>query len=146
MYTDARTIFSDAQTVAGTDETVLSTNIIDLGLVPTLKSLGFDQCYVNISTAVADELGGDIEIRIVSASATNLSTGQKVHWSSGLMLAADTRLDVGQLIECVPLPVGANYGRYLGIIFIITNSTDTLGINAHVTPHSVVNTHYPDAI
>jgi hypothetical protein len=146
MYTDARTIFSDAQSLSGSDETVVST-AVDLGVVPTLRSLGFQQCFVNISTVAPDSAssGGTVEVQIVSDS-TDAFSSPTVHWSSGALDEGSTPLNAGDLIDCVPLPLGARYQRYLGVRYIIVGQIDALQINANITPYPVVQNHYPDAI
>jgi hypothetical protein len=143
MILDERNEFADAVSVAAAAGTALIGDVIDLGTAARDIGSSSPPLYLVIQTDTEIITGGSagtIEFRLASDSTANLATSPTVHFSTGTLVtddaaANDARLNAGGFIAIVPLPLGALYERYLGILAVIGTTTVTAGkINAFLTP------------
>lgn len=129
------------------------TDVVDLGTTPTLRALAMqNQCLVLNITTLFDPDAGDpattVVFDLVSDSAAALTTSPTVHWSSDVLNVAD--MVAGLTVAIVPLPMKANYERYLGLSITLGGGTPgvlaTGAISAYLTPDPSLRTLYPNAI
>lgn len=129
--------------------TYLATNQIDLGSSPTLKNIGNGEpLYLVCVVTEAFTDGGDsatLNIRLVSDDTASIhASTSTIHLDSGAMLKAALPLGAKFVY---PLPVNANYERYLGINFIVaTAGFDTGWMTAFITPDPTGWLAMPDAL
>ena len=132
------------------------TNVVDLGVNPTTRSLSLQNAYLVIDcTADVDDAGAGaatVTIKLVSDSAAALTTSPTTHWSSAALAVTlagtpSPEMFAGQTVTVLPLPVKANYERYLGVSFTITDGPLSTGaFNVYITHDPSIRTLYPDAI
>jgi hypothetical protein len=155
MILDERNEFADAVSVAAVAGTALIGDVIDLGSAS--RDIGSGQpVYLIIQTDAEIITGGSagtIKFQLASDSTANLATSPTIHLDTGTLVtddaaANDARLNAGGLIFSAPLPQGALYERYLGILAVIGTTTVTAGsINAFLSfDQPPAQRAYPDAM
>lgn len=145
MFYDA---FSDFGTVAVDSDTLSAiSDVIDLGATPTLRSLSFEGMHVKIVVAAnTSDAAQDITVTVSleSDSTANLATSATTHWTTEAK-SVDL-LSAGDVIAVFPLPVKANYERYLGVRVTAVNPNDA-GVGFSLTAKLVavpdINPAYP---
>jgi hypothetical protein len=137
---DAQNQFSAAQALPSAT-TGQSTNVIDTSI-----SRGFNtnkplMLYILFSGTPTT---GSIRIDLRSGATTDLTSSPRIHWSTGIIAAANYAT-VGFASGAAPILVAlphsyfnpslsagsattAPYLQYLGLIFVTTNANDALGI------------------
>lgn len=116
-----------------------STNVIDCGATPTLRDLGICPVYVEVVVTEAFNNLTSLAIAVKSDSTTNLDTSETVHATATPLLAA---LTLGARF-ILPIPVGQNVERYLGIEYTVTGTAPTTGkVTAVVVPHAAPSMQY----
>jgi len=155
MILDERNEFADAVSVAAAAGTAVIGDVIDLGTAS--RDIGAGQpVYLIIQTdaeIITAGAAGTIKFQLASDSTANLATSATIHLDTGTLVtddsaANDARLNAGGLIFSAPLPQGAVYERYLGILAVIGTTTVTAGsINAFLSfDQFPANRAYPDAM
>lgn len=155
MILDERNEFADAVSVAAAAGTALIGDVIDLGSAS--RDIGSGQpVYLIIQTDTEIITGGSagtIKFQLASDSTADLATSATIHLDTGTLVtddaaANDARLNAGGLIFSAPLPQGAVYERYLGILAVIGTTTVTAGkINAFLAfDQPPAQRAYPDAM
>ena len=150
MIMDELLLFSDGQAMAGSAGTILSTNVIDLGLPARDIGIGKQQlwCTVLIETAPA---GADTcRFALVSdVSAAIHATGRTQHFQTPVILVAD--LTAGTIAMQFALPMDGTevYEQFLGIQQknVGSSSLAALRISAWLSldVHASKPGGYPDA-
>ena len=144
MILDERTEFSDAQTVTST----AISDVIDLGATPTLRSLGAGEplyLVISVDEAVTAVGSATVTFSLESDSTADLATSATVHAATAAIGKAT--LVAGYTAAIFPLPVIANYERYLGVRYTVATGPLTAGkFSAFLTPNPVIATIYPDAV
>ena len=146
MIQDKRAMFADKLAVPTTAATAIFGDYYDL-----TAGMGFNYqngAVVAASGNLTDQPGNDEDIylvglvttvvatltslrfQLVSATATDLTTGQVIHWDSGVIPAAT--LVAGYQICAVQLPRGV-YNRYMGIISITVGTSGTGNVSFFLT-------------
>lgn len=154
MILDERNEFADAVSVAAGAGTALIGDVIDLGSAS--RDIGSGQpVYLIIQTdaeIITGGAAGTIKFQLASDSVTNLAS-PTIHLDTGTLVTDDAavndaRLNAGGLIFSAPLPQGALYERYLGILAVIGTTTVTAGsINAFLSfDQPPAQRAYPDAM
>ena len=157
MILEERNEFADATSVAAAAGTALIGDVIDLGTAS--RDIGSGQpVWLIIQTDTEIITGGSagtIEFKLASDAQAAIATdgSATVHLTTGSLVtdddaANDARLNAGGLIFSAPLPSGAVYERYLGILAVIATTTVTAGkINAFLSmdPYPAQRA-YPDAM
>ena len=155
MILDERNEFADAVSVAAAAGTALIGDVIDLGSASRDIGAG-EPVYLVIQTDTEIITGGSagtIKFQLASDSTADLATSATIHLDTGTFVTDDAaanaaQLNAGKLIFCAPLPQGALYERYLGILCVIGSTTVTAGkINAFLS-RDMYPSHraYPDAM
>lgn len=143
MILDERTEFSDALAVTAS----AISDVIDLGATPTLRAIGNDQpLYLVISTDTSATAAGaaTVTFSLESDSTADLATSATVHYSTAAIGKAT--LVAGYQVVAIPLPIQANFERYLGVRYTVATGPLTAGaFSAYLTPVVPVQTIYPDA-
>lgn len=145
MFYDA---FSDFGTIAVDSDTLEAiSDVIDLGATPTLRSLSFEGMHLKIVVAAnTSDAAQDITLTLSleSDSTVGLATSATTHWKTEA-IAVDN-LTAGMVLAVLPLPVKANYERYLGVRVVAVNPNDA-GVGVSVTAKLVavpdINPAYP---
>lgn len=143
MIMDKLIEFADAQSVAAAAGTALIGNVIDLGAAARDMGSG-KPVHLVITTDTEIITGGSagtIKFQLVSDAQAAIATdgSATVHLDTGTFVTDDAAansalLNVGGIIYSAPIPHGAAYERYLGILAIIATTTVTAGkINAFLT-------------
>lgn len=154
MILDERNEFADAVSVAAAAGTALIGDVIDLGSAS--RDIGSGQpVYLIIQTdaeIITGGAAGTIKFQLASDSVVNLAS-PTIHLDTGTLVTDDAavndpRLNAGGLIFSAPLPQGALYERYLGILAVIGATTVTAGsINAFLSfDQPPAQRAYPDAM
>lgn len=139
MISDSRLALSRAQAVTAT---ALSTNVIDLGSPPTLRSLSSGAVLV---LRVGDAFDQQLTITVESDSAATLDAAPTVHWSSGAILAEG--LAANTVLAQIPMPPTANYQRYLAVRYTAGESEPAAGtIDAFFVLDGAVHASYADGV
>jgi len=136
MIQDTQSMFSGAIASDGTRSgqaitaTAISTNVIDLRQpngAPALADAGTTGVPVYLVVSVGQVFNNltSLAITLESDSTANLATSATVHFSSGAILLA--ALTANTTLLRVPLPVGANYERYLGVRYTVTGTAPSTG-------------------
>lgn len=129
--------------------TYLATNQIDLGSSPTLQNIGNGQpLYLVCAVTEAFTDGGDaatLNMRLVSDDTASIhASTSTIHIDTGSMLKADLPLGAKFIY---PLPVNADYERYLGINFVVATAGFDAGmISAFITADPSGWVALPDAL
>ena len=115
MKLDKMEIFSDAQAGAGTDTTVVSTNVIDTGsdrgTAGRDVGLAAEDIWLN-ATVIAAAVGGtSVQVLLQTSDAENFGSGVTEIPLSGAVAVAD--LTAGKRVVRARLPLGLK--RYLRI-------------------------------
>lgn len=157
MILDERTEFADATSVAAAAGTALIGDVIDLGTASRDIGNG-QQLWLVIQTdteIITGGLAGTIAFQLASDAQAAIATdgSATIHLTTGNIVtddaaANDARLDAGGTIYAGPLPGGATYERYLGILCVTGTTTTTAGkINAFLTlDPPAINRAYADAM
>jgi hypothetical protein len=143
MIIDDRNEFSDALAVTSS----AISDVVDLGATPTLRSLSMQNLYLVVTVDEAATAAGaaTVTFSLESDSTADLNTSATVHYSTAAIGKAALTLGSTQVV--VPLPVTANYERYLGVRFTVATGPLTAGkFSAFLTPTPPVMTIYPDAV
>lgn len=145
MIQDDLLEFMDATACTQAAGNALFGDVIDTGSVPTLKNLGVTPIYLVISVDTTFVgATSTTQFQLCTDSTANLATSKTVHIDTGAIPVA-TLVAGYQLV--IPLPVTANYERYMGIWVTTATATTTAGkINAFLTLDPNYNTALPDAI
>lgn len=125
MLLDAFNEFSDSQVVT---VTVISTNVHDLGSVPTLRDIGSGETlYLGFQVDVTATAGGaaTVTVALETDSDAGLTTSPTIHTTSGALALAD--LVAGQRIKYFTLPPNRDYERFLGVRYTIATGPLTAG-------------------
>ena len=146
-FVDNNLELSDEQAV--TDSAI--SDVIDLGANPTVRSLSLKNAYLVVDCT--EEIGdGDPEdvtvtISLESDSVAALSSSPTVHWRSAALAVGAAEMLSGGNVAIIPLPVKANYERYLGVRYTVTDGPLVTGaFSAYITHDPSIRTLYPDAI
>jgi len=159
MLMDSRAMFADKTAVPSTATTAIFGNYYDLTigmgvnyqngasvslLGPATDQPGNDEdlYLVGVVTTVF-AVGTSLQFKLVSATATDLTTGQIVHADTGTMAAAT--LVAGYQFFGVQLPRGT-YNRYLGIISTSVGAGATGNVSIFLTTEPRVWFAAADAI
>lgn len=136
---DSELIFSNAQSVAGTSETITGTNIVDLGSLKDHKGNALSG-VVNVTGAMAlnivvtTALAGNtavVTFKLFDHSTTNPSAGRQL-----ITLAVTLGVSgypAGTQICSIPLP-SMKLGRYLGFYVAIETATLSGNVSAWIGP------------
>lgn len=155
MILDTQSMFSGTIAADGTRSgqavtaTAISTNVIDTRAGnssggPTLADLGTTGTPVYLVVQVGQAFNNltSLTVTLESDSTANLATSATVHFSSGAIALA--ALTANTTLLRIPLPVGANYERYLGVRYTVAGTAPTTGtVFAHLVFDHGLNTHYP---
>lgn len=139
-YTDTVNLgFSVDQAITATAD---STNVLDTQATPTLKDLGIRPMFVEVLVTEAFDNLTSLAVGVKSDSTTNLDTSETVHFTQTILLAA---LTLGARF-ILPIPVGQNVERYLGIEYTVTGTAPSVGkVTAVLVPHAAPSMQYfPD--
>lgn len=155
MYIDAATKVWDA---AALTSTAVSTNVVDLGGLPSVKSangslreigtgepVGF---ALSVSVA-ADHTTGDetYEFDVITSTANDGTTGQLIIAKYVILYSA---LTAGALVflPIPPLQAGAAIQQYVGLKYVGGGTTPTITVTAWLTFQSMMQAqaYYPTAI
>jgi len=130
MILDQQWVFMEAAqpVIAGvadiTTGTSISTNVYDqspldannLGIIDFAVGPQWYLYLVVTTTADSSGDGASMNIRLVSSAAVGLGT-PTVHWSTGVQVEATF---AAGLEYKIPMPVGDNWLRYIGLDFVIS--------------------------
>jgi hypothetical protein len=144
MILDKRSEFSDSQAVTAS----AISSVVDLGATPTLRDIaGGRPLHLIIQVDVAAVAAGgasNVTFSLESDSTADLATSATVHAQSAAIPKAT--LVAGYQIR-LPLPVGANYERYLGVRYTVDTNDLTAGnFSAFITDAPQANNAYPNEI
>jgi hypothetical protein len=120
MLLDNNLLVSNAQTVTGTNTSVLSTNTVDLG---TNRDIGAGTEYPTLQAVIGTAFAGatSVEIQAIQADDAALSSGVTVIGSSGPIplasLVAAARFEVN-----LNTRIGSKGQRYLGARYVIVGA------------------------
>lgn len=120
MLLDNNLLVSNAQTVTGTNTSVVSTNTVDLG---TNREIGAGAEYPTLQAVIGTAFAGatSVEIQAIQADDAALSSGVKVIGSSGPIplasLTAAARFEVNLNTQ-----IGSKGQRYLGARYVIVGA------------------------
>lgn len=157
MILDERNEFADATSVAAAAGTALIGDVIDLGTASRDMGAG-EPLWLVIQTGteiITGGAAGTIEFQLASDAQAAIATdgSATIHARTGTLVTDDaalndSRLNAGGLIWAIPLPQGATYERYLGILCVTGTTTTTAGtINAFLTfDPPPTQRAYPDAM
>lgn len=155
MYEDKQTQLWSA---AALTATAVSTNAYDLGTAPSTVSAngavrdvstGKPICFAISVGVAADHTTGDetYEFDIISATANDLTTGQKIIAQFVILFSA---LTAGSLVVLTmpPMSAGVAPQRFLGLKFVGGGTTPTITVTAWVTSPDLIQAQalYPTAI
>ena len=110
MKLDKMEIFSDAQAGAGTDTTVVSTNVYDTGAGRDVGLVAEDM-WINATVGAAAVGGTSVQVLLQTSDAENFGSGVVEIPLSGAVAVAD--LTAGKRVVRARLPLGLK--RYLRI-------------------------------
>ncbi len=141
MILDNELCLSSAQRICDTGATEYSSPI-DLGVArnaakgePLAVVINFDEAFAGTGTTLT--------ISLVTATASDLTTGQKVLYSTPAMAKAS--LTAGRAPLILPLPPLAFEGsaqRYFGLKYVGDNTFETTGkVTAYLQPQNAVQTN-----
>lgn len=119
MYADNFLSLSSAQTVTGTNTSVLSTNTIDLGVARDVGEGGDIYLRSQVGTAFAGATS--VEIQAITADDAALSSNVTVIGSSGAIVLASLTAAARFAIELNPR-LGSKGQRYLGVRYVIVGA------------------------
>jgi hypothetical protein len=143
MYVDKEQVFSDAQTICNSGATEYATDAIDLKVAANIAKGEPLAVVFNVDESFAGT-GTTLTISLVTATASDQTTGQKVLYSTPAMAKAS--LTAGRNPIILPLPPQAFDGsslRYLGIKYAGDNTFETTGkITAFLQPMKAIQTNY----
>lgn len=147
MFYDA---FSDFGTIAVDSDTLEAIgSVIDLGATPSLRSLSFEGMHVKIVVmANTSDAAQDITLTVaLESSAAAGMTSPTTHWTTPA--ASVDSMAAGDVLAVFPLPVKANYLRYLGVRLTAVNPNAAgVGVSARAMLVAApdIGTIYPDGI
>ncbi len=118
MITDALTLFSNNQTVTGTNTTVVGTDKIDLGVARDPFSGEDLTAAFTVGTAFAGATS--VDCQVVQSANSDLSSGTVVGATGPILLAA---LTANARFAVTPKRLNeTSLGRYLGVQYVIVGS------------------------
>lgn len=136
---DSQLIFSNAQDIAGTSDTITGTNIVDLGSLVNHKGDALSG-VVNVTGAMAlnivvtTALAGNtavVTFKLFDHSTTTPSNGRQLITFAVTLGASG--YPAGTQICSIPLPA-MELGRYLGFYVQIANASLTGNVTAWIGP------------
>jgi hypothetical protein len=142
MILDNKLYLSDAQTICNSGTTEYSTSYVDFG-----SAVNFGKGEPLAVVITVDELfagtGTTLTISLVTATASDLTTGQVVLYSTPAIAKAS--LTAGRAPIVLPLPPLAESGsaqRYFGLKFVGDNTFETTGkMTAYLTEQNGIQTN-----
>ena len=138
MIIDNELLLSDEQAICDAGTTEYST-ALDLSVARNVAK-GEPLCVVIVVNEAFAGTGTTLTISLVTATASNLTTGQKVLYSTPAMAKAS--LTAGRTPIILPIPPEAFAGsgqRYFGLKYVGDNTFETTGqITAFVQPMSMI--------
>lgn len=149
MILDERTEFCDAVALnTGGAGTYLLGDQIDSGAVARDLGTSTSNLFLVLEVATTCTSGGSatVQFHLASDSTASIATNGSAtyHFSTGAIPVAT--LVAGYTIAVIPLPAGALYERYLGILQTTAVAALTAGaIDAFLTTDPSLWRHYPDA-
>lgn len=143
MIIDKELELADGQAVTAS---AISENVIDTGLLPTLKDIGQGTplyMVMQVDTAAAAAGAATVNFSIESDSTADLATSATVHYDSGAIGKA-VLLAGYQLAVALPI---SDYEQYLGVRFTVATGPLTAGnFSVFFTTDVQKNVIYPDAL
>ena len=136
---DSELIFSNAQDIAGTSETITGTNIVDLGSLKDHKGnalsgvvnvTGAMALNIVVTTALAGN-GSVVTFKLFDHSTTTPSSGRQLITFAVTLGAAG--YPAGTQICSIPLPA-MELSRYLGFYVAIASAALTGNVTAWIGP------------
>jgi hypothetical protein len=142
MYMDKEAEFSDGQALT---VTAISTNVIDINLVPTLKDIGTGESIywvTQVDVAFGSAGAPTLDITLESDSTADLATSPTVHDTLPQFLVA--ALTAGAQLGKRRLESARTFERYLGVRYTIGVAAFNAGtISSFLTRHIDSYTNYP---
>lgn len=134
MILDRQNLVSDAQFI--NTGNIVSTDAIDLGPVQTdslgntpVRDVGRAEHPKMVITVTEQFAGGtSVQFQIVSATATDLTTGQVIHSQTAAIAVASLRPGYQAQLD---LPVGINQ-RFLGVRYVVVGTNTTGRVTAGI--------------
>lgn len=145
MLLDKQAMFSEAQSVAGTNATTVSTNSYDLGAAQTLPSAGggtvpsdvgkaSPPIFAEVTTAASG--GTSVEAQLIMSANADLSSPTVLQSSGAIAVASLVQGYQFRLGGSVPPGVSA---RYLGMRFITVGAVATIAVTAGIAKNKQTN-------